>query len=540
MRNIEVLDCTLRDGGYINNWEFDNFNLNRIVDSLVSAKVELIECGYISKKAEIGKERTVFFDIEDIEDRVKKFNGNCTYVAMINHGEYNVEDLKPVNEKSKVQGIRVVFRKNDWKSALNDVEVLCQKGYKVFVQPMATLNYSDKEILELVNECNKFDIYAFYIVDSFGAMKNDDVKHLSLIVNRNLNKTIKMGFHAHNNLQLAHPNAVEFIQCAENRNIIIDASIFGMGRGAGNLTTELICNHLNVKSNKEYKVEPILAIIDKYISRIYSQNYWGYSIGHYLSAINNCHPNYATYLVNKKTLTVTNMEEILKHIDPDKKLEFDKAYIEELYLNYNSKMLTENDKLITFKQKVLEKDICLLAPGRSLIESLNKISKINTVKIGVNHILDTIDYDYYFFSNQKRYIEYKEKMKNVPIQDKGRKFIFTSNIEHDEADFIVVNYSDVLGVYPGTKDNAAIMLLNILMQLNISDVFIAGFDGYGSQKSYIEENMEFDLNRDELEKRNIGIINELNVLKDKMNLFFIGETIYSDNHLESNKILSIH
>lgn len=155
---------------------------------------------------------------------------------------------------------------------------------------MMTINYSDKELLDLIDAVNKLNPYACYIVDSFGVMKRNDLLVLSYIFDHNLNDNIIMRYHAHNNLQLAYSNAHSFADINIKRDKIIDSSIYGMGRGAGNLNTELFVQYLNDNHEGQYVVDPLLKIIDESLNAIYQETYWGYSMPHYLSAVYNCTP----------------------------------------------------------------------------------------------------------------------------------------------------------------------------------------------------------------------------------------------------------
>jgi 4-hydroxy 2-oxovalerate aldolase len=98
------------------------------------------------------------------------------------------------------------------------------------------------------------------------------------IIDHNLNKDIALGFHSHNNLQLSFSNAQELILLNSTRNIILDASVFGMGRGAGNLCTELLIQYINENIIRKYDLMPVLEIIDKYIQHLYTKHSWGYSV----------------------------------------------------------------------------------------------------------------------------------------------------------------------------------------------------------------------------------------------------------------------
>ena len=155
------------------------------------------------------------------------------------------------------------------------------KGYKVFIQAMVSLNYTDEEFLELIRRVNEFRPYAFYIVDSFGVMKKKDLVRLFYLVEHNLHEEILVGFHSHNNMQLSYSNAQTLADIHTERDLIIDSSVYGMGRGAGNLNTELFVEYLNDAFGKSYRRQPLLEIIDTVLEGFYRRDGWGYSLPNY-------------------------------------------------------------------------------------------------------------------------------------------------------------------------------------------------------------------------------------------------------------------
>ena len=318
-KRINILDCTLRDGGYVNKWEFGYYNIKKIISSLVAANVDIIECGFLTNKIEYDRDYSKFNAVEQIASVLPQKRGNTMFVCMINYGEYDISDLPKCDGKS-VDGIRVAFHKRNAKEAMRFCAAIKEKGYKVFIQPMVTMSYSDEEVLELIKIANEIKPYAFYMADSFGTMKQNDIMRFFYLNDNNLDKNIKFGYHSHNNMQLAYSNAQSLCEIETRRNILIDSSTFGMGRGAGNLNSEMFLSYLNDHTEVNYNIKPLLNIIDEVLADIYEKNYWGYSIPHYLSALHYCHPNYATYLDSKKTLKVDNIDDILKLIGEEKKI----------------------------------------------------------------------------------------------------------------------------------------------------------------------------------------------------------------------------
>ena len=134
------------------------------------------------------------------------------------------------------------------------------------------MSYSDEEFLTLIKAANELKPYAFYIVDSFGMMNGRDLIRLFYMLEHNLDDSIKIGFHSHNNMQLAFSNAQQLVSIQTNREIIIDSTIYGMGRGAGNLNSELFIEYLNGISNSNYNIKPLLKIIDEILELELSRN----------------------------------------------------------------------------------------------------------------------------------------------------------------------------------------------------------------------------------------------------------------------------
>ncbi|NLK37128.1 MAG: 3-hydroxy-3-methylglutaryl-CoA lyase, partial [Epulopiscium sp.] len=310
---IYVLDSTLRDGGYCNNWRFGQENIKRIISGLIDSNVDVIECGMLSEGF-FSADESKYSSIHDATEILPKKKDKKLFVLLMNYGDYDVDKL-PEYENGGMNGIRVAFHKKDMVQALEAAKKIKEKNYKVFLQPMVTATYSVDEYIDLLKSANEIDPYAFYIVDSFGSMSTNEVRKYCSLATHILKSNIILGFHSHNNLQLAFSNSQSFVEEAKGRKIIVDSCIMGMGRGAGNLNTELFLDFMNSMQEGEYKVTPLLVIIDEILNLFYEKKYWGYSLPNYLSATYNMHPNYATYLADKNTLTISMMGELLSLVD---------------------------------------------------------------------------------------------------------------------------------------------------------------------------------------------------------------------------------
>ncbi len=326
-KNIKVLDCTLRDGGYINNWCFGN-NSDEIISSLLAANIDFIETGFITtEKSE--SDQTLFYSFDKIKSFLPQKYDKNKLVGMISLGEFPVEFV-PDEKASPICGIRVIFKKEQIYDALEYCKIIKQKGYKLFINPTFISLYSDEEFIQLLQKIKEIKPYAFSIVDSMGVTEEKDIVRLFKSVDKNLEKEIALCFHSHNNLQLSFSNAQALLKICKNRELIIDSSLFGMGRGAGNLCTEIITQHINDNYNGNYQITPLLKVIDKNIKPIFEKTPWGYSIPYFLSAKNHCHPNYAKYL-KEKNISYETMDKLLSSIPEDKKSEIDINLIEQIY-----------------------------------------------------------------------------------------------------------------------------------------------------------------------------------------------------------------
>ncbi len=515
--SIKVLDCTLRDGGYCNNWNFGSENIKKIINGLSEANVDIIECGFLTLKESFEKDRSKYNSLSDISSYLPQKQNNRLYVCMINYGEYDINKL-PEYDGTSIQGLRIAFHKKDLFQALDYCKAVKEKGYKVFIQAMVSLNYSDEEFLNLIKLCNEIEPYAFYIVDSFGVMKRKELTRLFYMVEHNLKEDVLIGYHSHNNMQLSYSNAQSLIDIRTNRSLIIDSSIFGMGRGAGNLNTELFVDYLNDNIGSNYSLKPLLNVIDEVLIDFYQNSYWGYSLPNYLSAVHNAHPNYAGWLDSKKTLTIENMEEIFSMMDNDKKAVFDKKYIQDLYLKYLAVGQTQESHLEELKQKLVNKTLLLIAPGRSSIDEKDKIiafaSRNDVVTISINYCYGEYEPDYIFVSNLRRF--------RMLSSEKKPKSIVTSNIPADNV-YLQTNYRDLLNETDMVRDNAGLMLVKYLINLGVKNIYLAGLDGYSHDRedNYADNKMAFITHNAVLDTMNNGIAEVLEQYSKEVSIRFL-------------------
>lgn len=294
---ITLLDCTLRDGGYVNNWEFDTDTALAVMEGLYDSGVRCIEIGIMGVGAKAGTQ-TKFNNFGEMEPLLERRREGCSYAVMTTTENAASFELPPRSERTP-DIIRLAYFKSDLAEALASAQEYQEKGYSVFLQAMATFMYSDKEMAQMLCAVNALKPSAFYMVDSFSTMYPKDVKKMRGNVLRHLSPEISLGFHAHNNIQMAFANAMEFLDAgACGRPLFVDSSVFGMGRGAGNVPTELLMEYLNRKGCR-FDIPPLLLVYQKYLEPIYRQYGWGYSLPYFLTAVHKTNSAYGWYYRNR-------------------------------------------------------------------------------------------------------------------------------------------------------------------------------------------------------------------------------------------------
>ena len=530
MKAISILDCTLRDGGCVNEFNFGTENIKNLLEAQEEANIDIIECGYIDEENGAQAGKTKFCDELVIRDnflRTKK--RGIEYVAMIDYGKYDVHNLS-IRTQDGIDGIRLAFHKENINAAIKNAKTILSKGYNLYIQPMVTMRYADDEILSLIGKVNREipDTKAFYIVDSFGEMRADDVSRIFSLVDHNLNMNISIGFHSHNNLQLSYSNAVSILHSSlrPKRSLIFDASIMGMGKGAGNLNTEIFAEHLNKYYGGNYKIEPLMRVVDNILLRIYEEFRWGYSVEYFLSSICGCTPSYANYFYSKHIMSVEQLKEIMQNILPEKKYSFDKTYAEKLYAEFNARKDLEEDDFAALKKEIECKEVIIIAPGKSVIQSLDEIRAIlcndNCVAMSLN---DPMLYD----------TEYALVTKSDVRRDKntndfrGKRIIRTSNVDTYKAEEYVLDYHKWTNNDGESGDAAIVIALNLLDKIGVKRVYLAGVDGFSENlnDNYYEDSLKRKMTSLQVRERNDYIGTFLKKKSERMIITFITKSLFN-------------
>lgn len=291
---VTVVDCTVRDGGLINKWQFSDELVRSVFQAINASGVDYMEIGYRASEKmfppdEYGPWR--FSKDEKIREIIGDTTLNTKLGVMVDIGRVEAEDLLPVDE-SPLSFVRVATYLKDIEKAISLANLISDKGYEAFINIMAISTVNDYDLEKGLAEVEEHtSVTAVSIVDSFGALYEENISHLVKTFNSQLKKK-KTGFHGHNNLQLGFANTLTAINSGAR---FCDATITGIGRAAGNCPLELLLTHLK---DPKFNIEPIFQVIQDVFVELRKEIEWGYLLPYMITGMLNEHPRVAIALRN--------------------------------------------------------------------------------------------------------------------------------------------------------------------------------------------------------------------------------------------------
>jgi 4-hydroxy 2-oxovalerate aldolase len=289
---IKVIDCTIRDGGLMNDSRFDFDTVRAIYKAVCASGVDIVEIGYRNSKEMFSPKKFGlwrFCDDEVLKRLTDGIETKTRLAVMQDAHKANAEDLKPKDE-SVVDLVRVATYVKDIDKAIRLANNATDKGYEATINIMAISHARDRELDEALQQVEEeTKIIACYLVDSFGALYSEDVDFLVSKFQRYL-KTKEVGVHFHNQQQLAYANTIEGI--IKNANYL-DGTLYG--RAAGNCPLELLIGFLK---NPKFDIKPLLRVIGSEIIPLQKSISWGYTIPYMIAGMLNVHPQAAMEMVN--------------------------------------------------------------------------------------------------------------------------------------------------------------------------------------------------------------------------------------------------
>jgi 4-hydroxy 2-oxovalerate aldolase len=503
MKDFKILDCTIRDGGYLTRWDFKKEMVRDVYEAVSKAGIDIFEIGYLGvDKPDVNLWKKCL--PEDVS-YVRKGLKGAEVCAMLDYKDLiEVKILPP--EKSKIDMLRIALNKNKVTEGLKYLEKLKELGYTIAVQLMGITSYSENELREVVKNIKEKNCVTYiYIADSYGSLVPDELERIISIMRSKTD--CKIGFHPHNNLQLALGNALKAIECGID---IVDGTLYGMGRGAGNLPIESLIAYLSKFIKDKYNILPLLDVIDRYFIKIKKEVEWGYSLSYLLSGIFEFHPYYARDLLSYREFTIEDILRTVKRISEAKPIGYSKELLEEFiksdYFERSGKVTKRGEALkvdleslknveVKYKDRHEGRDFLVLANGPSLKKYKDKIDefikKYDPIILGANYLENLFIPHYHAFNNKKRFINYYYYINpkstlmlgpNLDLKSMNMKW----DREYENLIYINSNKNkfDIIdGVITTNCRTISILLMGIAIVMGAERVFTVGMDGYSMTSS---------------------------------------------------------
>lgn len=556
LTDVKILDCTIRDGGYVNNWKFDKKLVREVFRALSKSGIDIVEIGYMGTEKYFDRKQFGLWRFSQLEDILEVIEGikGPRLALMADYGKIDLSDFCD-HEDSVIDLIRLAVHKDKTREAIQLLEDIKRKGYEVSLQAMGYSNYSPRERREFVEMLEKTDIDYAYVADSYGSIFPNQIKELVeplLEIGH-----IKIGFHPHNSLQMAFANTLEAINCGVN---IVDSSIFGMGRGAGNLPTEIIVAYMERNMPDKFNVIPVLNCIDRYFIQMQKEMNWGYSLPFMVSGLFQCHPNYASNLVDRREYTMEDIWKAMEVINKKCPVGFSEKLLDEIIKNgiigglanentAPNHQRTSSPAVVSYLNRHKGENFLILGNGPTLKEYRGQIQqfidKYHPICMGANFLSGLFKPQYHAFYNKRRFLSY------IDTVDKDSKLMVGQYIpdqmirDYVKRDYEKIYYMDTLsdfniidGVIQSNCRTISVLLLGVAIVMGAEKIFAAGMDGYmgtdvkGEMLFYKEDEAKIDrdiiIDMHKWNKKYISQINEYFVSMGKEGIHIITPTSYGE------------
>lgn len=301
-KEIKVIDCTVRDGGLMNKWQFTDKFVRNVYQALTKAGVDYMEIGYLSSESAFNRKEYGpwrFCAEKDLQRIIGSEEKKIKLSAMADIGRIEHDDIPPKSESS-LDMVRVACYVHQIDAAIDLAHHCQQKGYETTINLMAVSTVGLRDLNEALEDLNKSEVPIIYLVDSFGAFYSEDIDTLATKYFERMPGKI-IGIHCHNNQQLAFANTISAIINGIN---FLDATLYGIGRGAGNCPLELLLSFLK---NPKFNTRPLIQCIEEEIVPLSKKIDWGYSVPYMVTGVLNQHPRTAiAHMESENKEKITN------------------------------------------------------------------------------------------------------------------------------------------------------------------------------------------------------------------------------------------
>ena len=552
---VKIVDCTIRDGGHLNKWEFDPICVKSSYFAAMKSGVDYFEIGYRMPETIKGNGIFAYNRDESLRSLLETPSEQCKILVMIDAGKSD-ERLFAPRAQSFVSGVRVAAYPYELEKAVGIIEKLHGMGYEVFLNLMASSELTEVHYAFLRGWKGKDLLEAVYFADSFGAFIPSDITDRI----RQLRETgfARIGFHAHNNLQMAFANALQAIADGVTH---VDASVYGMGRGSGNVPMEVLIGYLEKNGQKGYNTVPLLEVIERFYAPLFKKLDWGYKVQSLLGGLKNIHPYYIDELFKRNSYTIEEMWNALDVIKAKCPISFasdklDQALDQRFYTPLTAEKARESFSVISDQLTILpatdavrgkpfalagkfkNRKIMILGNGPSIADCKDRIERFiareNAVVLGLNYLQHLYVPHYHLFVSRKRFLKYIADVS--PQSELIVPGFFGEELvrQHYKG---TTHYIDMVqgrdlqepplegGVQRIVYLNVAVAAILTACQMGGSEIFAAGIDGYSDAS---RQEIPYFYNEDNVpEEKNIASMRyeKFGQELDRVNRFLLARTV---------------
>jgi 4-hydroxy 2-oxovalerate aldolase len=361
--NIKLLDCTLRDGGYYNNWDFDADLVKAYLSCMKSIGIDFVEIGFRSIikdgfKGAYAYSTDSFLDSLDIPSDLNigiMINASELFIGN-QPPEKNIEKL--INQTSKIKLIRIAAHLKEFKKVLPVTQTLKNMGYMVGINLMQISEATEEDIIQYAEEANKWPLDVLYFADSLGSL--DPLQIQNIIINLRKGWDGEIGIHTHDSKNLAMINSKTALSEGATW---IDSTLTGMGRGPGNAKTENTIIEFEKERNAQPNLESIADLIDNYFNPLQEKYSWGTNIFYYLAGEHKIHPTYIQLMLEDDRYETPDILSLINHLKEVGGTQFSKEVLETGRQLYQSKKEGTWNPNEVFK----DKEVLIIGSGPSAV-----------------------------------------------------------------------------------------------------------------------------------------------------------------------------
>ena len=490
---LKILDCTLRDGGYYNNWNFSIELINKYLKVMSEIKVDYVEIGFRSGEKKEFRGACAYTTDEFLDSL--KIPKNIKIAVMINGAELiknnnlkkNLSSLNNLFKKSKfsrVKLIRIACHFSEIHKVIFIASKIKNLGYQVAINLMQISDRTENEIQQFCDLAKKYNMDALYFADSTGSLSSEQTLGIVRYFKKNWKNDL--GIHAHDNMDKAMENAMISLKNGVNW---IDSTVLGMGRGPGNVKTENLILELEKKYNRKVNYNSLIKLVENDFIPMRNKYGWGSNVYYYLSGLYGIHPSFIQGMLGAKNFT---SEEILAVIE-NLKTEGGKKFSNDLIDTYKKYFVGKGKGKYNPIQNIKNKDVLILGSGpgvkvhkialesfikkyKPFVIALNTQNSINSKLINTRAVCNTLrlltDHRSFKHLPQKLILPY-QRLSNL-IKDKFKKvkkLDFGVEVKNNTFQFMKSS-----AVIPNTL--AISYALGISNSGKAKKIYIAGFDGY--------------------------------------------------------------